>query len=394
MLGLVKTRPNGSTPWPKGLRLEERPAPNSLGPDEVKIEVLAAGICGTDLGIYNNKDSIRTEMRRAFVDPVIIGHEFAGRVVDAGPKALEFLQAFPEFRDFPPDKILSKLANDYFASAEMHIPCNRCRTCRMGQQHACPHTIIKGIHENGAFTNFLTVPAANLQLFSKKEIPIEIIAFMDALGNAVHTAQEESLMGKSVAVLGCGVQGLMATAVARHSGASTIFATDVSNLDKGLTPEKVEKRRFAMARKFGANFTFDLGLKDGRKEMLETVMRETGGDGVDLVFEMSGSYKAYADAFDLVRAGGTVLLLGIPEGETNLNFSDRVIFRGVTVKGIIGRRMFESWETMKDLLKSGLSDLFLKSGFVSHQLPLSRFEEGFAAIRSGEAFKVLLLPEK
>src|SRR3990170_2650896 len=120
MLGLVKTKPNGSAPWPKGLRLEERPSPALLGPDEVKIEVLAAGICGTDLGIYNNKDSIRTEMRRAFVDPVIIGHEFAGRVVDAGPKALEFLQAFPEFRDFPPDKILSKLANDYFASAEMH----------------------------------------------------------------------------------------------------------------------------------------------------------------------------------------------------------------------------------------------------------------------------------
>ncbi len=394
MLGLVKTRPNGSTPWPKGLRLEERPSPTLLEPDEVKIEVLAAGICGTDVGIYNNKDSIRAEMRRAFVDQVIVGHEFAGRVVDAGPKALEFLQAFLEFRGFSPDKILSQLANEYFASAEMHIPCNRCRTCRMGQRHACPNTIIKGIHQNGAFTNFLTVPVANLQLFSKKEIPIEIIAFMDALGNAVHTAQEEPLMGKSVAVLGCGVQGLMATAVASQSGASTIFVTDVSNPEKGLTPEKVEKKRFAMARKFGANFTFDLGLKDGRKEMLDTVLGETGGDGVDLVFEMSGSYKAYADAFDLVRAGGTVLLLGIPEGETNLNFSDRVIFRGVMVKGVIGRRMFESWETMKDLLKSGLSDLFLKSGFVSHQLPLSRFEEGFAAMRSGEAFKVLLLPEK
>lgn len=394
MLGLVKTKPNGSKPWPKGLRLEERPSPKLLEPDEVKIEVLAAGICGTDVGIYNNKDSIRTEMRRAFVDPVIVGHEFAGQVVDAGAKAIELLSAFPEFRDFTPDKILSHLANDYFASAEMHIPCHRCRTCRMGQPHACPNTIIKGIHQNGAFTNFLTVPVANLQLFSKKEIPIEIIAFMDALGNAVHTAQEEPLMGKSVAVLGCGVQGLMATAVARHSGASTIFVTDVSNPEKGLTPEKVEQRRFAMARKFGANFTFDLGLKDGRKEMLETVMRETGGDGVDLVFEMSGSYKAYADAFDLVRAGGTVLLLGIPEGEVNLNFSDRVIFRGVTVKGIIGRRMFESWETMKDLLKTGLADLFVKSGFVSHQLPLSRFEEGFAAMRSGEAFKVLLLPEK
>jgi len=394
MLGLVKTRPNGSAPWPKGLRLEERPTPNFLGPDEVKIEVLAAGICGTDVGIYNNKDSIRAEMRRAFVDPVIIGHEFAGRVVDAGPKALEFLQAFPEFRDFSADKILFKLAGDYFASAEMHIPCNRCRACRMGQKHACPNTIIKGIHENGAFTQFLTVPVANLQLFSKKEIPVEIIAFMDALGNAVHTAQEEPLMGKSVAVLGCGVQGLMATAVARHSGAAPIFVTDVSNPEKGLTPEKVEKKRFAMARQFGANFTFDLGLKDGRGLMLDTVRRETGGDGVDLVFEMSGSYKAYADAFDLVRAGGTVLLLGIPEGETKLNFSDRVIFRGISVKGIIGRRMFESWETMKDLLKSGLSELFLKSGFVSHQLPLSRFEEGFAAMRSGEAFKVLLLPER
>lgn len=394
MLGLVKEKPKSSKDWPKGLRLEERPSPNSLAPDEVKIEVLAAGICGTDMGIYNNKDSIRHEMERAFVDPVIIGHEFGGRVVDIGPKALEFLKTLPAFRDFNKESILSQLASEFFASAEMHIVCNRCRACRMGQKHACQNTVIKGIHENGAFTNFLTVPVFNLQLFSKKEIPLEIIAFMDALGNAVHTAQEEPLMGKSVAVLGCGVQGLMATAVARHSGAATIFVTDVSNPEKGLTPENVEKRRFGMARKFGANFTFDLGLKDGRRQMLDTVRWETGGDGVDLVFEMSGSYKAYADAFDLARAGGTVLLLGIPEGETTMSFSDRVIFRGITIKGIIGRRMFESWETMKDLLKTGLADLFIKSGFVSHQLPLSRFEEGFAAMRAGEAFKVLLLPEK
>lgn len=394
MIGLVKEKPNDSKAWPRGLRLEDRPTPQLIAPDEVKIEVLAAGICGTDMGIYNNKDSIRLEMARAFVDPVIIGHEFAGRVVEAGPKALEFLKNFPEFRDFSDQNVLARLASEYFASAEMHIPCNRCRTCRMGQAHACPHTIIKGIHENGAFTNFLTVPVANLQLFSKKEIPLEVIAFMDALGNAVHTAQEMPLMGKSVAVLGCGVQGLMATAVARHSGASLVFVTDVSNPEKGLTKVKVEERRFGMARKFGANFTFDLGLKDGRKQMLEAVKKETGGDGVDLVFEMSGSYQAYADAFDLVRNGGTVLLLGIPEGVATLNFSDRVIFRGVTIKGIIGRRMYESWETMKDLLKTGLADLFLKSGFVSHQLPLSRFEEGFAAMRAGEAFKVLLLPEK
>ena len=215
---------------------------------------------------------------------------------------------------------------------------------------------------------------------------------MDAIGNAVHTAQSVNLMGQTVAILGCGVQGLMATAIAKMSGASKIFVTDASKPGTSATHEKIVEKRFSIAKKFGADFCFDVAIPEEREKFIKTVKAETNGTGVDIVFEMSGNYKAYQDAFEVIRMGGTISLLGLPEGDVNIDFSKNVIFKGITIHGIIGRKVFETWEIMRSILKSGLAEKILEAGFITHQLPLEKFEEGFNAIKNGDGLKVILKP--
>lgn len=413
MQAIVKEKPKDNQPWRQGLRLIEKLVPQILHPDDVKVEVIAAAICGTDVGIYNSKDSLKNTMSTLATDSVVIGHEFCGIIVDAGTNARLHLirqlldRHWEEGSDddilrlikgrsseaIVSDPNLIEVLNEHFViSAEMHETCGWCYQCRTGQKHVCRNTRIKGIHTDGAFAKYMVINVNNLVLFRKNELPVEIIAFMDAFGNAVHTAQSVRLAGQTVAILGCGVQGLMATAIARFCGATRIFVTDASNPQKGLTPRKIEQNRFALAKKLGANLCFDVGSTTGHSEFIKAVLAETDGTGVDVVFEMSGSYKAYADAFDIVRMGGAISLLGIPEGEMNLDFAKKVIFPGVSIYGIIGRRVFETWEIMKAMLKSGLADKLLDNGFVTHQFPLEQFEAGFAAIRAGEALKVILRP--
>ncbi len=410
MKAIIKETPHPDREWKKGLALAEVPIPEITEPTEVKIEVIATAICGTDVGIYNSKQSLRDEMLTNSAPYVIIGHEFAGRIVDAGDVARRHLAGLLFERvaddrallDFVGKRNVEELAKDidlinvlrenFIVSAEMHITCGRCHQCRLGQRHVCQNTKIKGIHEDGAFTRFVKVPAENVVLFKKGELPVEIIAFMDAIGNAVHTAQSVNLMGQTVAILGCGVQGLMATAIAKMSGASKIFVTDASKPGTGATHEKIVEKRFSMAKKFGADFCFDVAIPEEREKFIKTVKAETQGTGVDVVFEMSGNYKAYQDAFEVIRMGGTISLLGLPEGDVNIDFSKNVIFKGITIHGIIGRKVFETWEVMRSLLKSGLADKILEAGFVTHQLPLERFEEGFEAIRNGDGLKVILKP--
>jgi threonine 3-dehydrogenase len=410
MKAIIKETPRPDREWKKGLALAEVPIPEITEPTEVKIEVIATAICGTDVGIYNSKQSLKDEMISNSAPYVVIGHEFAGRIVDAGEVARKHLAGLLFERvsddktliDFVGRRNVDELAKDvdlinvlkenFIVSAEMHITCGRCHQCRLGQRHVCQNTKIKGIHEDGVFTRFVKVPAENVVLFKKGELPVEIIALMDAIGNAVHTAQSVNLMGQTVAILGCGVQGLMATAIAKMSGASKIFVTDASKPGTGATHEKIVEKRFSMAKKFGADFCFDVAIPEEREKFIKTVKSETQGTGVDVVFEMSGNYKAYQDAFEVIRMGGTISLLGLPEGDVNIDFSKNVIFKGITIHGIIGRRVFETWEVMRSLLKSGLADKILEAGFVTHQLPLERFEEGFEAIRNGDGLKVILKP--
>jgi len=213
---------------------------------------------------------------------------------------------------------------------------------------------------------------------------------MDAIGNATHTVMSVDIKGRNVVVLGCGVQGLMATAVAKYAGAKKIFVTDASHDD--FSHDKLEERRFRMARLYGATDCFDMSLAEERDRFHSVVMKQTDQSGVDAVFEMSGSYPAYRDAFKVIRMGGTFSLLGLPTGTMPVDFAKDVIFKGITIKGIIGRRVFQTWEQMEKILKSGLAKKFLKTGFITHQFPLERYEEAFDVIRKGDAFKVLLKP--
>jgi len=274
----------------------------------------------------------------------------------------------------------------------MHITCGWCYQCRIGDRHVCRNTIIKGVHEDGAFAEYVKVPVSNLILFRGGELPVSIIAFMDALGNAVHTIESANLVGQHVLILGCGVQGLMATAIAHRSGTSRIYVTDVSSESRGIAHEQLDKNRFALARKFGAHDCFDLALPEERDRMRQTILSDTDGSGVGVAFEMSGSYSAYRDAFDLLRMGGTLVLLGIPDGEMKLDFAHDVIFKGLTIHGIIGRRLFETWETMRSMLTSGLAQVFMNSGFITAEMPLDKFDDAMALIGRGEAFKVILKP--
>ena len=396
--------------WPRGFRLEERPEPTIDHTDDVKIRVLAAGICGSDLGIYTCKSVFRDAMSRAPHDPVVVGHEFCGVPVDAGDQARVRLAEIITHNSNHDDEILkftrrrsaADLARDpgftdfvgahFVCSAEMHITCGWCFQCRVGAPHTCQNTVIKGVHDDGAFADYVKVPAPNLVLLRRGELPVEIIAFMDAIGNALHMVQAVDVTGKNIAVLGAGVQGLMAVAAARRSGAGRIYVTDFSPSSSEAGGSRVETVLFAMARRFGANHCFDMAQPGAKDRLMGTVMDETDGTGVDAVLEASGSYFAYRDGLDLVRMGGTMALLGIPEGALPVDFGRDIIFRGVTVKGIIGRRVFETWEAMRNLLGAGLANDLLNGGFVSHELPLGDFETGIDAMQRRDAIKVILKP--
>jgi threonine 3-dehydrogenase len=408
MKAIVKPKPIDGREWPKGFQIIDKPEPRVERPNDVILKVFAGAICGTDVGIYNCKESLRVEMAKALTDPITIGHEFSGRIVDAGKKArghlarLVFQKAKTDgdLRSFVRRKtpaslaaeknFLSWLEKKFFATSEMHITCGRCVQCRLGERHVCRNTVIKGVHDDGAWAAYLKVPVENLRIFYRREIPPEIISFMDALGNATHTVMSAPVKGRSVAVLGCGVQGLMAIAVAKYAGAKRIYVTDASHGE--FTHDKLVSRRFALAREYGADHCFDVALPAEREALRETVMRETEDAGVDAAFEMSGSYHAYEDANRILRMGGTFSLLGIPSGTMQVDFAKNIIFSGITVHGIIGRKVFETWDQMERLLKAGLAKHFMETGFVTHQIPMERYEDAFAAIRNGDAYKVLLKP--
>lgn len=387
MKALIKTRLEE-----EGLHfVEDAPEPR-LHPAEVKVRVFAAGICGTDFGIYHSpsRQGIRDEMLRLLggdsrrYQPLVIGHEFCGEVVEIGagvPKELVSL-------------------GDYVTS-EMHIACGYCHQCMTGRKHVCQNVRIKGVHLDGTFANYVCVPFENLinleRFGGKAMIPPRFGAFLDALGNAVHTVMEGDVSGKTVAILGCGTQGMMATAVARALGATRIYVTDFSLTKGGIDAGRLA-RRFAIAHEMGADFCFDTNEQNapGQKaELFERISNEHGG-GVDVVLEMSGSAPAYDDAGKLVKNGGQIMLLGIPSRPlASFDIGNYVIWKGVTMRGIFGRRMFDTWYTMLDLLAANKSGLKAKLEKIIAREPilLENFERGFELVRTQEAVKVLLTPD-
>ncbi|OFX33905.1 MAG: L-threonine 3-dehydrogenase [Armatimonadetes bacterium RBG_16_67_12] len=342
MRALVKTAPA------RGLEIVDVPVP-SPGRADVLVRVSAGGICGTDLHIYGWDPWARSRIR----PPRTIGHEFCGTVVAVGADVVDVAVG---------DRI----------AGECHIACGWCGRCRHGQAHICDRLEIVGVDRDGAFADYVVLPATNAWKLDPA-IPLDIAAIMDPLGNAVHTALATDLTTMTVAISGCGPIGLMAIPVCRMAGAALVVASDV------------RPNRLALARRMGA----DVVLDAGREDVVERIRGLTEGQGVDAVLEMSGHPSGIRDALRAVRSGGWVGLLGLPAAPVGLDLTNSIIFKAVRVEGIFGRRMWQTWEQMTILLKRGLD----VSPVITHRLPLERFEEAFALLESGEAGKVILTLE-
>ncbi len=332
----------------RGLSFESAPVP-AIGPTDVLVRVKTASICGTDLHIYGWDRWSQGRIK----PPVTLGHEFCGVVERVG------------------DEVTAVKAGD-FVSAEMHVNCGHCHQCRLGEAHICQNLRIIGIDQDGAFAEFVKIPASNIWKLDPA-IPEHYGAILDPLGNAVHTVLAGPIAGQTVLVTGCGPIGLMSIAVAKACGSSTVFATETN-----------ENRR-AMAKKMGA----DVVLNPAAEDAVAKILAETNGTGVDALLEMSGNPTAIQQGFKALRAGGRASLLGIPTENVPLDLVNDVIFKGATVQGIYGRRMYETWVQMTALLKAGRLNL---EPLFGEREPLEKFENAFAKLQGGLAGKILLYP--
>ncbi len=333
----------------RGASLESVPIPE-ISPAEVLVRVRAASICGTDLHIYEWDRWSASRIK----PPLTFGHEFCGVIEKVGAE-------------------VTGLAPGDFVSAEMHLYCGACRQCRLGQLHICQNVRIIGIDQDGCFAEFVRIPATNIWKIDPA-IPEHYAAILDPLGNAVHTVLAGEIAGQTVAVTGCGPIGLMAIAVAKACGCSTIFAIEVN------------AHRLILARTMGADFA----LNPADTDVVAAVRRATDGAGADVLLEMSGNSRAIQQGFQLLRAGGRASLLGIPSQPVTFDLVADIIFKGATVQGIYGRKMFETWVQMTALLKSGRLNL---EPLFNERVGLDRFEEAFSILQGGQAGKILLYPD-
>lgn len=362
MIAVVKSAPLDG---PEGTEVRDCPVPKP-GPGEVLIRVAATAICGTDKHIYHWDPSIQAKVQV----PRVYGHEFCGFVEELGPNAERAHEG--------------TLAIGDYVSAEMHIICGECYQCRSGNGHICVRTKIYGLDEDGAFAEFVRVPASNV-IKLPSFVPLRVGAFLDALGNAVHTTQIVDLAGKSVAITGFGPIGAMSAAIAEHNGASVVIVTDVS--DHALETA----RRWAASRNFANLHAFNVRTTPAA-EVKKAVDAITNGVGVDVVCEMSGSGAAINFGLEIVRMGGMLSLLGLPAGHsvTIDDYTRNVIFKGVTLHGIIGRQMYSTWQRMLGMLRAGLDvEWIVQATFDS----LHDFHEGLAKFDRHEALKVVFFPE-
>ena len=338
MRAIVKARPE------PGLWMEDAPVPEP-GPNDVLIRVRKTGICGTDLHIYNWDDWAQSTIRV----PMTVGHEFCGEIVACGTAARKF-------------------ATGESVSGEGHIVCGTCRNCRAGRGHLCRNTIGVGVHRNGAFAEFLSIPESNVvQLPS--EVTDEVAAILDPFGNAVHTALSFDLIGEDVLVTGAGPIGIMGAVTAMRSGARKVVITDPN------------PRRLALAAEMGVKYAVDPSKEDLRNVMARIGMLE----GFDVGLEMSGAAPAFRDMIEVMNNGGKIAILGVAPTAFEIDWN-KVIFKMLHLKGIYGREIFETWYKMITFIQGGL-DL---SGIITHRLRAEDFQEGFKAMQAGSCGKVVL----
>ena len=338
MKALVKKYPQ------KGLWFEEVSEPVT-GPDDVKIKIHQTAICGTDLHIYNwNEWSQKT-----IQTPRVIGHEYVGEIVEVGANVHRW-------------KVGQRV------SGEGHIVCGKCRNCLAGNGHLCKDTVGVGVNRDGAFAQYLVIPQENVRL-CEKNIPQEMYAIFDPFGNAVHTALSFDLTGEDVLITGAGPIGIMAAAVCKHVGARRVVITDIND------------DRLELAGKLGIIHRVNTAKEDLSVIMEKLSIRE----GFDVGLEMSGSEIALNTMIDHMIHGGRIALLGLLKSDSRVDWS-KIIFNGLTIKGIYGRQMHETWYKMSALSQSGL-DI---SNIITHRMDVRDYEEGFAAMNSGKSGKVIL----
>jgi len=327
-----------------GLTLADAPIPEP-GPNDVLIKVIKTSICGTDLHIYNWD----AWARRTIPPPMIIGHEFVGRVAETGSNV----------RGFEPGALVT---------GEGHLVCGHCRNCLAGRRHLCKDTRGVGVNRDGAFAEYLAIPASNVW-HADPSIPTDILSCFDPLGNAVHTALSYDLLGEDVLITGAGPIGCMAAAVARHAGARHIVVTDIN-------PYRLE-----LARRVGATEV----VNPEEEPIAETVRRLGMKEGFDVGLEMSGNAHALNDMIGTMYHGGKIALLGILKSDTAIDWN-AVIFNGLTLKGIYGRQMYETWYKMTIMIQTGL-DI---SPLITHHFHYSDFADAFALMQSGQSGKIIL----
>ncbi len=328
----------------QGLWLDDIEAPRP-GINDVLIRVKRAGICGTDVHIYKWDDWAQ----RTIPVPMAIGHEFVGEIVEVGSNV----------NDFHPGDIVS---------GEGHVVCGRCRNCLAGRRHLCAHTQGVGVNRPGAFAEYIVLPMTNIWRHAPS-IDLDIAAIFDPFGNAVHTALSFPVLGEDVLITGAGPIGLMATAVARHAGARFVVVTDMNPF------------RLDLAKKMGATVALDVStgkLADVQKQLGMT-------EGFDIGLEMSGNASAFRDMLTNMSHGARIAMLGIPEKEISIDWRT-VVFNMLTIKGIYGREMYETWYQMTVMLQSGL-DIH---PVITHRFHYTEFQKGFEAMMSGQAAKVIL----
>jgi len=339
MKALVKREPG------PGLTLEDVPVPE-IGINDVLIRILRTGICGTDVHIYDWDPWAQGAIR----PPLVIGHEFVGEIVEAGSNV----------KGFQPGEIVS---------GEGHVVCGRCRNCLAGRRHLCKEPLGLGVDRPGAFAEYLALPMANVW-HRDPAIPLDVQAIFDPFGNAVHSALSFPVLGEDVLITGAGPIGIIAVAVVRFAGARHVVITDVN-------PYRLE-----LARRMSPTLALDV-----RTASIADAQRQLGmKEGFDIGLEMSGSPLALRDMLSNMAHGGKIALLGIPEGEVPLDWR-MVIFDGLTIKGIYGREMYETWYKMTVMVQSGL-DI---SPVITHRFPYTEYEQGFEVMRSGESGKVILV---
>ncbi|MGI6628187.1 MAG: L-threonine 3-dehydrogenase [Bacillota bacterium] len=333
----------------EGAMLAEVPVPKP-GPKEVLVKVKATSICGTDHHIYIWNEWAQNRIK----PPQIMGHELAGEVVEIG------------------SGVKNAKVGDY-VSSETHVVCGHCIQCMLNEKHVCQNTEILGVDRDGCFAQYVTVPEENLW-FNDPRISPAVASIQEPLGNAINTVLSGETRGKKMAVFGCGPIGLMAAGVAKACGASWVAAVDINDYRLDIAAE----------------MKADTVINSKRQDPVDVIMECTHGLGVDVVLEMSGAPVVFNQIFKVVRPGGRVSILGLPAKPIQVDFSNDIVMRGISIHGITGRRLWDDWVIGRELLASGLLDL---APVITHHLDLADYEKGMDLMTSGDCGKVILYPE-